>query len=109
MRAPLTTVTDLGIAKFGHGGRLHSMDVSLTPELEKLLSEKVKSGLYQSPSEMIREGLRLLEERDRLYQVRLADLRREIKKGIESGPSVPGSQVFRELRAKAGRQRPKRP
>ena len=38
------------------------MDVSLTPELEKLLSEKVKKGLYQSPSEMIREGLRLLED-----------------------------------------------
>ena len=83
------------------------MAVSLTPEIEKLLNEKVKSGLYQSPSEMIREGLRLLEERDRLYQVRLTDLRREIKKGIESGPSVPGAQVFRELRAKA-RRRPKR-
>lgn len=81
------------------------MDVSLTPEIEKLLSEKVKSGLYQSPSEMIREGLRLLEERDRLYQVRLADLRSEIKKGIESGASVPGAQVFRELRAKARRRR----
>jgi len=84
------------------------MVVSLTPELQKLLSEKVKSGLYQSPGEVIREGLRLLEERDRLYQVRLADLRGEITKGIESGPSVPGARVFRELRAKAQRRRPKR-
>ena len=84
------------------------MDVLLTPEIEKLLAEKVKSGLYQSPGEVIREGLRLLEERDRLYRARLEDLRREIKKGIESGPGVPGSQVFRELRAKARRRQKSR-
>ncbi len=40
------------------------MNVSLTPELEKLVQDKVASGLYQTASEVIREGLRLLKERD---------------------------------------------
>jgi antitoxin ParD1/3/4 len=38
------------------------MNVSLTPELEKLVTRKVQSGLYQSASEVVREGLRLLED-----------------------------------------------
>jgi antitoxin ParD1/3/4 len=60
------------------------MNVSLTPELEQFVQEKVKSGRYLSASEVVREGLRLLEERDRLYQRRLADLQKEITLGIES-------------------------
>ena len=40
------------------------MNVSLTPELEKLVQDKVASGLYQTASEVVREGLRLLKERD---------------------------------------------
>ena len=39
------------------------MNVSLTPELERLVDDKVKSGLYQTASEVIREGLRLLKQR----------------------------------------------
>jgi antitoxin ParD1/3/4 len=40
------------------------MNVSLTPELEQLVNEKVKSGFYQTASEVVREALRLLKERD---------------------------------------------
>ena len=40
------------------------MNVSLTPELEKLVNEKVKSGKYTSASEVVREGLRLLQDQD---------------------------------------------
>jgi antitoxin ParD1/3/4 len=40
------------------------MNVSLTPELEQLVTEKVESGRYTSASEVIREALRLLEEHD---------------------------------------------
>jgi antitoxin ParD1/3/4 len=42
------------------------MNVSLTPELEKLVAERVASGHYASASEVVREALRLLHERDRL-------------------------------------------
>ena len=47
------------------------MNVSLTPELEALVNEKVRSGLYQTASEVVREALRLLKNRD--DEVRRAD------------------------------------
>jgi antitoxin ParD1/3/4 len=40
------------------------MNVSLTPELERLVNDKVATGLYQTASEVVREALRLLKERD---------------------------------------------
>ncbi len=40
------------------------MNVSLTRELEKLVNEKVRGGLYQTASEVVREALRLLKQRD---------------------------------------------
>ncbi|GIW05067.1 MAG: hypothetical protein KatS3mg059_1687 [Thermomicrobiales bacterium] len=48
------------------------MNVSLTPELEELIRRKVASGMYGSASEVVREALRLLEERDRLAHLRAA-------------------------------------
>ena len=45
------------------------MNVSLTKELEALVNRKVKSGLYQTASEVVREGLRLLDERDQFEWV----------------------------------------
>ena len=59
------------------------MNVSLTPELEKLVQSKVESGLYNSASEVIRESLRLLHERDRVKEIRLEELRKEIQKGVD--------------------------
>jgi antitoxin ParD1/3/4 len=40
------------------------MNISLTPELERLVDEKIKTGLYQTASEVVREALRLLQQRD---------------------------------------------
>lgn len=51
------------------------MNVSLTPELERLISEKVESGLYQTASEVVREALRLLKERDQERERLRADVR----------------------------------
>lgn len=59
------------------------MNVSLTPELETLVHDKVESGLYTSASEVVREALRLLRERDQIQQQRLAELKREIAIGLE--------------------------
>lgn len=56
------------------------MNISLTPELEQLVSDKVKTGLYQTASEVIREGLRLLRERDR----HMESLRRDVRDGFEA-------------------------
>lgn len=67
------------------------MDVKLTPELERLVSDKVASGLYTSESEVIREALRLLKDRDELRLLAMDDLRREVQKGLnqlDRGDSV---------------------
>lgn len=59
------------------------MNVSLTPELEKLVNDKVKSGRYNSASEVVRESLRLLYDHDELKRIRLDELRRQIMLGVE--------------------------
>lgn len=64
------------------------MNVNLTPQLEEMVRAKVSSGLYISASEVVREALRLMEEQDRLPQVKLEELRREVCKGLDSGPSA---------------------
>ena len=77
------------------------MNVSLTPELERLVHEKVESGLYNSASEVVREALRLLRERDELQRMRLEELRREIQIGIDQadrGELLDGETVMADLR-----------
>jgi len=55
------------------------MNVSLTPELERFVQEKVHSGRYASASEVVREALRLLEEHEKVRAVQLAEFREEIE------------------------------
>jgi antitoxin ParD1/3/4 len=59
------------------------VNVSLTAELEQLVNEKVASGMYHSASEVIREGLRLLKERDELRRVQMDEARRDVMLGVE--------------------------
>ncbi|MBI3695174.1 MAG: type II toxin-antitoxin system ParD family antitoxin [Acidobacteria bacterium] len=59
------------------------MNLSLTPEMEKLVRDKVASGMYHSVSEVVREALSLLKERDQLRERRLDQLRKEIARGVE--------------------------
>jgi antitoxin ParD1/3/4 len=56
------------------------MNVSLTPELERLVNEKVESGLYQTASEVVREALRLLKERDHARE----QLRGDVQVGFDA-------------------------
>ncbi len=50
------------------------MNVLLAPELERLVTEKVESGLYQTASEVVREALRLFKERDQARDQLRADV-----------------------------------
>lgn len=68
-----------------------NMNVSLTPELETLVNEKVKSGNYNSASEVVREALRMLKEQDELKEIRREQLRREVMKGVEEIRSGKGA------------------
>lgn len=63
------------------------MNVNLTPHLEEMVRQKVDSGLYTSASEVVREALRMMEEKDRLHEARLAQLRQDIREGLDSGPA----------------------
>ncbi|MGH9602662.1 MAG: type II toxin-antitoxin system ParD family antitoxin [Terriglobales bacterium] len=58
------------------------MNVSLSPELEKFISGKLSEGRYQTASEVVREALRLLEEREQVREAQLKALRQEIDLGL---------------------------
>ena len=79
------------------------MNVHLTPELEALVQAKVKSGRYNSASEVVREALRLFEERDELLELRKDAIRQQIDAGWNSlrrGEGVDGEAFFAELERK---------
>jgi antitoxin ParD1/3/4 len=57
--------------------------VNLGTVFDKFIAELVKGGLYQSQSEVVREGLRLLKEREELKMLRLAEIWKEIALGSE--------------------------
>ena len=59
-----------------------SLNVSLTPELDQMIQKKVRSGMYQTASEVIRESLRLLKGRDEMYEQRITELRADIAVGL---------------------------
>ena len=83
------------------------MNVSLTPELEKLVNNKLQSDLYSSASEVIREALRLLRERDELKRQELEAVRAKIRRGVEQldrGEGMPASVAIARLRAQRVRR-----
>lgn len=69
------------------------MNVSLTAELEQLIHLKVETGRYNSASEVVREALRLMAERDERQALHKEEIRRQIAAGLASlraGNSVDG-------------------
>ena len=73
---------------------------SIGTYFEKFVQRQVHSGRFASASEVVREGLRLMEEREAERAARLESLRREIARGIESGPGIPADEVFAEMRSR---------
>ena len=60
------------------------MHISLTPELESRVKSKVKSGLYNNASEVIREALRFMDtHEDWIQEIKLAQLRAQLQVGID--------------------------
>ena len=82
--------------------RMFRMNVSLTAKLEELVQKKVKSGMYNSASEVIREALRILEERDALRVLQFKKLQQAISAGIseaDEGKLISGQKVFQNIRS----------
>jgi antitoxin ParD1/3/4 len=80
------------------------MNVALSPELEKFVGKKVKSGDYKSASEVISDGLRLLEDEERLRRSRFEDVRRKIQTGLDQldrGEGIPAEEVRQQIKNKS--------
>ena len=88
------------------------MNVSLTKELEKFVSAKVRAGRYTSASEVVREALRLLEEHDQERATQLAGFNRELGRRLASldrGVHVDPAKVRAKLKRKSEERRPRGP
>lgn len=76
-----------------------AISADLGQQLEKVVSDLVSSGRYNSKSEVLREGVRLVQERE----ARLAALDRALAEGladVAAGRVMPAEDVFRRLKSK---------
>jgi antitoxin ParD1/3/4 len=79
---------------------------SIGKHFEGFIESLVESGRYSTASEVMREGLRLIEEREERRKAKLEALRAEIQKGLDSGPAeeVDIGEMIKAVKAR-GRQR----
>jgi antitoxin ParD1/3/4 len=77
---------------------------SIGKHFEGLIESLIESGRYSTASEVMREGLRLIEEREQRRQAKLEALRAEIQKGFDSGPAEEIGDMFARIKAQ-GRKR----
>jgi antitoxin ParD1/3/4 len=85
-----------------------TMNVSLTPELEKFVNTKVESGRYNSASEVVREALRLLEEHDEARATQLSEFNRELGRRLnllDRGQNVDPAKARLRLQHKSETRR----
>jgi len=74
---------------------------TLGARFESFVKELVESGRYNNASEVVRDALRLLEDREQLREARIAELRRLAEEGRLSGLSDDeGETVLDRLEAK---------
>jgi antitoxin ParD1/3/4 len=73
---------------------------------EALIKKLVTSGRYASASEVLRDGLRLVEEREQIRAAKLSNLKRAIKEGLASGPSEPLDMAEIKRGARVARSKP---
>jgi len=74
--------------------------VALSPHFEAFIRRQVDLGRYNNASEVVRAGLRLLEEREAEQQLRLHTLREAVSAGLASETSRPADEVFERLEKK---------
>jgi len=78
--------------------------VALSPHFEAFIRDQVESGRYNNVSEVIRAGLRLLEDTERQQAIQLRALKNDIAAGKASGAAVAAAPVFDRLQAKYAQQ-----
>jgi antitoxin ParD1/3/4 len=72
------------------------VNVHLTPELEQIVQNKVQSGRYNSASEVVREALRLMEQKDELRAIQIQEFRKRIDRGLAEahGGELADGEIF---------------
>ena len=88
--------------------RESTMNVSLTPSLRNYVQSKVRTGGYESASEVVRESLRVLQERDLAQQQFWGDVRSKVaaaKKQAAQGKLIDGETAMRQIIAEPGTKR----
>ena len=83
------------------------LNISLTPKLEGFVKAKVKTGDYNNASEVIREALRVLQEREADRKVQLGALRKLLRDGEESGAPVVWNPEDIKNKARARSRKPR--
>lgn len=84
------------------------MNISLTPEIERRIEERLATGLYTSSSELVREALRLFFSYDDVRQRELARLNEAITEGLDQldrGEGIPGQEARRRSHARLAARR----
>jgi antitoxin ParD1/3/4 len=76
-----------------------SMNVSLTPELAAFVERQVASGRYRSASEVVRQGLRELQDREE-WKAEVRAKIEEAVKSVEAGRVVDGEEVMDRMEAR---------
>ena len=74
--------------------------VALSPHFETFVKQQVSAGRFNNVSEVVRAGLRLLEDQEELKALKLHELRVAIQAGAASGPGVPTQPVLDRLERK---------
>ncbi|MFY7925258.1 MAG: type II toxin-antitoxin system ParD family antitoxin [Aquidulcibacter sp.] len=75
-------------------------NVNLGPHFDRFVQEKLAEGRYQNASEVVRAGLRLLEDAEATNLERRAAIRAELAERANDGrPTQPAARVFEDLRA----------
>ncbi|MSQ49443.1 MAG: type II toxin-antitoxin system ParD family antitoxin [Betaproteobacteria bacterium] len=74
--------------------------VALSEHFEHFVRKQVSSGRFNNASEVVRAGLRLLEDQEKQAALQLSALRAAIAAGLASGPGIPADEVFDRLKAK---------
>jgi len=84
---------------------VETISITLPDDLVRLIREKVSTGAYASVSEVIREAVRVWQDREREQEAHLADIRVRIERSLaDPRPSRPMDEVFDRLeRRHAGR------
>lgn len=78
--------------------------VALSPHFESFIRDQVESGRYNNVSEVVRAGLRLLEDTERQKDMQLQALKAELGAGKASGPAQNAAPVFDRLKSKYAKQ-----